>query len=423
MAPQQKKNIVILGAGFGGVKTAFSLYKKLQALNLLDRYSITLVDKNAYHTYTPTLYEVATTAKTLANHIALQHIVTFPLENIFKGTAVYIRKASVAAINVMHGDVHLDNEHRMTFDYLVLALGAEVNFFNISGLQEHALTLKTFTDAIKVRDTIWQYVEDASSSPLHIVIGGGGATGVELASEIKSWQPKASVTLIEAHDELLKGFHKKVIQKVTKRLQKINVQSLLNARIQRVDDYTIHLEDTRTVPYTVFIWTGGIKATSIMGVMPLKKEHNGTVTAWGTMQCIPQTPNLKLAGKIYGIGDAICSLDQATGTPVPQLAEAAIEQAEITAHNIIEDIKVQEKISQKPSYDEYTPKVYSYVIPVGGKYAVAKVGSVIISGFFGWVLKGIIELCYLIFHVMPLPQALRVWLHGLKIFIKNDRLG
>jgi NADH dehydrogenase len=140
------------------------------------------------------------------------------------------------------------------------------------------------------------------------------------------------------------------------------------------------------------------------------------------MQCIPESADLRFHGSIYGIGDSICFINPKTNTPVPGTARAAMTQATIAAHNIMQEILFAEGKISKANVKAYEPKNYPYVIPIGGKFAIAKLGSVIVSGFWGWVLKGLVELNYL-FSIMPFRRAIPIWFKGLSIFIKNDRLG
>lgn len=428
----ERKKIVILGAGFGGVKAAFELCKKLDRLKLGDKYELILVDKNKYHTYTPTLYEIATTSKDLANQIELKHIVTFHLDEILKGKNITILNNAVSKVDLLEGDIHFEDKTKLKFDYLILALGAEPNYFGIPGLQENSLPLKSFLDALKIRDAIWSKIEEGAKK-IRIVIGGGGSTGVELAGEIKSWlcqleeelhKCDATVSIIEGMPTVLNGFDERIVNKVTKRLRKIGVELLTGEFIAKAEPEKVILKSGRIVEYDILIWTGGVKAASLMGELPLKKEQRGKVVAESQMECLPQSPDLKLYGKIYGLGDAICFYNPTTNKPIPLLAEAAINGAEIVAHNIVEDIKVAEGISKKANHKIFRPKdEYPYVIPVGGKYAVAKLGPLVISGFAGWLLKGLVELYYMLFNVLPPLKAIKVWLKGLAIFVKNDRLG
>ncbi|MBI3046547.1 MAG: FAD-dependent oxidoreductase [Candidatus Harrisonbacteria bacterium] len=425
-----RKKIVILGAGFGGIKAVFELCKKLRRFGLSAQYEIILVDRNQYHTYTPTLYEIATTSKTTASQLNLKNIVTFPLKTVFKKIDAALIKGSVTNVDLIEGDIHLADGRKLKFDYLVLALGAETNYFNIPGLKENSFTLKTFLDALKIREAIWNKVEEGAGK-IKIAVGGAGATGVELASEIKSWacefeaerKCNVSVQIIEGMPTILPGLDVRVIKLVARRLRKIGVELLLNEFIQKVEPGRIFLKSGLIAECDILIWTGGVKAVSLMGSLPLKKEQKGRVITAGEMECLPQSEDLKLYGKIYALGDAICFYDPETGRPIPLLAEAAIQQAKIAAHNIFEDIKLAEGFSKKASHKKFVPGKYPYIIPVGGKYAVAKFGPLVIWGFPGWVLKGLVELYYLLFNVLPPFRAFKIWLKGLWIFMKNDRLG
>lgn len=428
-----EKKIVILGGGFGGIKAAFSLCKKLKRLNLEKKYELVLIDKNSYHTYTPLLYEAATTSKTTANQLKLKEIATYNLQDIFAGRKVAVINDLVIELDLIGGDVHLKKTGAIKFDYLILAAGSETNYFGIPGLKENSLSLKSFLDSLRIRDAIWEKAhENGGKKEIKILIGGAGATGVELAGEIKSWlcelkeelkNCSASVTLVEGAPTILPGFDERVVEKVSRRLKKIGVEIILNEFIEKAEPRRAILKSGRLIDFDIFIWTGGVKVASLIGALPLKKEIKGKVEVAGEMECLPQSPDLKLAGKIYGLGDAICFYNPETGRPIPLVAEAAIEQARVAAHNIIEDIKFSEGLTKTIRHRKYLPHEYPYIIPVGGKYAVAKFGPLVIWGFPGWVLKGLVELYYLLFNVLSPVQAVKIWLKGLWIFMKNDRLG
>jgi NADH dehydrogenase len=130
------------------------------------------------------------------------------------------------------------------------------------------------------------------------------------------------------------------------------------------------------------------------------------------MQCLSPDPHFDFGGKIYAVGDATCLYDPKTGQPYPAVAPAAIDQGKIAAKNIFFDILGQKKI-------EYRPREYPYAIPVGGKWAAAKIGPVIITGPAAWVMKLLVELRYLV-SVLKTERALKVWLRGFRVFTKND---
>jgi NADH dehydrogenase len=418
-----KKRIVILGGGFGGFQAALTLSKELKKVPLKSDYEVILVDKNEHHVFTPLLYEIATTSKETADYLELKSLVAYPFNDLLKNTKVKFINDEVLHIDVEERATHLKSE-KLKYDYLILALGAEVNYFDIPGLKEKALSLKSFIDAVKIRDAILSLAQGGLKNP-KIAIGGAGSTGVELAGEIMEWTCKlheevgkicdAKVTLIDGSATVLSPFDPRVIKIATKRLKKLGVKIINNERIKEVKDKNLKLASGKKVPFDLLIWTGGVKATSLTEKMPIKTGERGRVEIVGPLECIPESPDLKVTGKIYVIGDIACFYDPKTKKPVPQVARPAIIQGKIAAKNIIADIR-------KEKHNIFRPWNYPYIIPIGGKFAIAKFGPVIISGFLAWVIKGLVELNYFL-SIMPISRAMRVWLKGLWIFIQNDRLG
>lgn len=417
------KRIVILGAGFGGLRAAIVLGKKSKELGRKG-YQITLIDKNNYHTYAPLLYEISTTSKEAANYLDLKSVTAYSVEGVLLGFPIEFIQGEVSNIDLTNRKIRLD-DRIIDFEYLILALGAETNFFDIPGLRENALELKSFSDALKIRDTVWEVVEGAATNEaVDIVIGGAGSTGVELAGEIQEWisqmrkeghRCRTSVTLINAGPTILNGFEAKIVKRAVARLKKLGVNILAEERISKVETGKAFLESGKIVSYDILIWAGGVKANSIVDKLPVKYEKHGRIGVEGELLCVLEDSDLEIKNRIYGIGDIVCVYDS-DGKPVPMVARAAITQGTIAAKNIISGIR-----GRKPSL-KYNPREYPYIIPIGGKYAIAKIGPIIVSGFFGWVLKGLVELNYLD-SIMPLGRALRIWFKGLKIFIQNDRLG
>lgn len=430
----EKPCVAILGSGFGGLRTALLVSKKLYRAGLKDKCEIVLIDRNDYHTYTPTLYEAATTSKETANYIQLKEILTFPITELIKSTDIRFVQCDITNLDLIGGDIHCLRAgslgEKIKFDYLVLALGSETNYFGIPGLKEYSLALKTFLDALKIRDKILGFI-DGGKTDLKIIIGGGGSTGVELAGEIQEWlcelneggrKCNAELMIIEASPAILSGFPPSLRKKAEKRLKNLGIKILTDEAIEKVEKERVILKSGRELPCDLIIWTGGVKASTLMGTLPLKKEQRGRVEVIGEMECLPQSPDLKLYGKIYGLGDAVCFYDPETSKPIPGVARAALSQANVVAHNILEQLKARHNPNYKLLITNYHPMNYPYIIPIGGKWAIAKIGPVIISGFFGWILKGLVELNYLL-SIMQFWKAIKVWFRGIKIFIQNDRLG
>ena len=355
------KKIVILGAGFGGLRAAIKISKKLKSLHLLKDYEVVLIDRNDHHTYTPLLYEVATTSKALANIAELHEVAAYKIKPLIENLAITFLQKEVTAADLIRGEVILEGKEKIRADYLVIALGAEVNYFDIPGLKTSTLALKTFADAIRIRDAVWN-LRMAGQENIKILVAGGGATGVELASELKVWcgelerefrKCELEVAIIEATGTILPGFDTRVVKLVEKRLKRVGVKISTGESLARVEKKKVYLESGRTEPFDVLIWAGGIKAAEALSKLPLKNEARGRVVVRGKMECLPQTPDLKFRSKVYGLGDTICFYDPQTGKPIPSVARAAISQANVVSENIIEDIKMENGLVNTANHKIY----------------------------------------------------------------------
>lgn len=391
------KNIVILGAGFGGLQAALRLSKKLKKHDLWEKYSVTLIDKNPFHIFTPLLYEIAATSPEIASNLKLQDLVSFPIDSLVSYRRIEFINDEVAGIDAAQKKIRLSRSE-MDFEYLVIALGAEVNYFDIPGLKENALVLKTFGNALKIRDKIHE------KERARVVIGGGGPTGVELGGEIKSWDIGAEVMIVESTPRILAAMDERTSKKAEERLKKLGVSIITGTKITKVGSEAVLLSNGEKKDYDALIWTGGVKANSIV------EER---IEA-------PTTMNVR--DNVYAIGDISAVFDPKTKKPAPGMARPAIREGQIAAENIFQKILLNEKITERPKFREYKHRHYPYITPVGGKYAIAKIGPFIISGLPAWIFKGLTELNYFI-SIMPLLQALKIWLKGFIIFVKNDRLG
>lgn len=424
------KTILILGAGFGGLRTALLLDKKLKHSNLTGKYEVVLVDKNDYHLYTPALYEVVVTPKETADYLMLERVVTIPVTQIIDGSSVIFWKGTIKNLDVENARVAFDTGEELPYEYVVIALGSEVNGFGIPGVKEYGHQFKTFLDAVRLRDKIFELIAD-KNYPVRIVVGGGGSTGVELAAELAKLAEKLakekkqhilSVSIIEGSGSVLSNFGRKIIQLATERLENLRVQIIAGESISSLIEKRIVLKSNKIIPFDLFIWTGGVKASGMLGSLPFKIERQGKVRVGKEMLCVPATEHLPLLGMVYGLGDSVCFYDPKTQKPIAGVARAAISQGTVVAQNIFENIKLSEGLTKKTVHKKYLPIEYPYIIPVGAKWAIIKIGPFVIKGIIGWVMKGLVELNYLA-SIMPIRKALSVWFAGLKIFMKNNRLN
>jgi NADH dehydrogenase len=416
------RKIAILGAGFSGLRAAMLLGKAIRR-HRLTGCRLTLVDRNEFHTYSPLLYEVGAMPEEVATYFDLKSIVTFPLAKVLGAYHVDLVRDSVSGLDLLNGRVALAGGGSLDYDYLVIALGSETNYYGIPGLQGTALGLKTFDDAIRIRNAIWE--SSCILKKLTIIVGGGGSTGVELAGELQPWlnqimlagRCRTGITLLHSGISVLSGFAPRVVDKVSTRLGQLRVKVLTNERLVAIDTDArlARLESGMQIPFDILIWTAGVKPNSLLSDLPVQYEPNGLFTVAEDLSLLPKDDGTPLHGRVYGVGDVVRVGFSGNGPPVPMTARNAISQASVAARNVIADIKGKPTVA-------YKPRNYPYIIPVGGKYAVAKVGPLVIAGFPAWAFKGGVELGYLL-AILPPLYALRVWFEGIKLFTLNDRLG
>lgn len=420
----EKKNVVILGAGFGGLRAAMDIAHKLKRLKLLDKYQITLIDRGGCHIWIPLLYKVAASPK--PEH---QNYCSYDIPDLLKNMPIEFIQAEITSPDVAAGNITLKDGRVIHADYLVIALGSETNYFGIAGLKENALQLKTMDTALAVRAAVGAAF--AKGGNVRIVAGGGGPNGIELASEIRLWanmeQKKnkdlhVTVSIVEAMPTILPGFDSSVIGLAMRRLKRLGIPVMTNMKISSVTQNQIIIGGAPAVagaptpipiapiPFDVLIWTGGTKSPDVLTSAPIRKDPRGKPMPGHGMELLPGTPDLKLAPMVYAVGDNVFFMNAKTQKPVPAVAHAAINEGIIAAHNLVEEIKKAEILHYLPKPQIYSPDTltYAYVIPVGEHWAVAKIGSVIISGWIGWEMGRLVELNYLL-SIMSLGKALKAW--------------
>lgn len=410
------KHITILGAGFGGLTAALRLSKAVKQKGLAKNCRITLVNKTSYQVYTPALYEIASIPKGEANAICLKTSIGIDLEDIASRNGFQFVGGEVDGLEREKKLVKFASGEVTPFDYLIIALGAETNYFDISGLKEHSFPLKTFEDALRLRNKTEEVIL-SGKSPIHIIVGGGGSTGVELTAEFNNFVCylkerlsgkekicNAYISLIEAATDILPGFDSRVIKKARRRLMRLGVKILTNKTIGAVDADKVIFKDGSTLPYHIFAWAGGVIPASTI------KNFNLSLSVKGR---IAVNEYLEAAPGIYAVGDNTEFVHPVTGKPLPGNVPVAETQAKVAAENIVADIVGRKK-------RRYVPREkYPYILAVGRKYAIADLVLLRFAGFLGWFLKQLVELRYLIFVLGP-KKALRMWWMSFKYAMSND---
>lgn len=401
---ERKTTIIILGAGFGGVRCALTLEKLIKKTGVKNT-RLVLIDKNRYHTFIPALYEVASAAPKVSEN-TLYHRVNILIKHMLLGKQIEFIKAEATLIDIHENIIHFADGNGIDFDYLVLALGSQTNFSNIEGLREYALDLKDFISALKIR----RAVKLADEMPKEIIIGGGGATGVELAAELSTCLKNKcpNITIIQGQERILSAFPEKISRLAEKRLKKLAVHVLTNSYVKNITKNSVILKNGDAIPYERLFWTGGITAHPLLTPLPFQKEK-------GFLKADAYLHTIKEGGgsqeNIFLVGDISVVYDK-KGRLVPWTAQKAIAEGKQVAHNLLNILAGKERKTS-------VPQNVQFIIPVGGKWAITKLNGIIWSGFFGWVLKNLVELKY-IASILPPHKAIPKWLYAMITFAKND---
>ncbi|WP_343535296.1 NAD(P)/FAD-dependent oxidoreductase [Pedobacter sp.] len=373
---EQRKKIVIIGGGFGGIELA----KKLKSQNV----DIVILDKHNYHTFQPLLYQVATGGLE-ADSIA------FPIRKIFKGQKnlkfrVTEVKKVVPEENKLEttiGDYH--------YDYLVIATGSTSNFFGQTEISQNAMPMKSIPEALNLRSLILQNLEAAiiAKDPerehelLNFVVVGGGPTGVETAGAIaelkkhvlKNDYPeldlnKVNIYLIEGSPELLGAMSVQAQQKSKAFLEELGVTVYTETRVQGYDGKTLSLVDGRNIGSATVIWSAGVKGVVLDGL-------NTEVVVRGNRLKVNEINLVDGYQNIFAIGDVAAMITDETPNGHPGVAPAAIQQGKQLAKNLVNIIE------NKPT----TPFKYfdkGAMATVGRNRAVVDINKIRFQGIFAW---------------------------------------
>lgn len=377
----KKHRIVIVGGGFGGVKTALELADER-------RFHVTLITNHIDFRYYPTLYRTATGGKKMISSI--------PLAEIFKGKRVHIIHDEVVGLDRAARTVTTKVNHTVGYEALVLAMGVQTNFFHIEGLEEHAFGIKTPNDAEALKSHLHRQLIDDQKLDLNYVVVGGGPTGIELAGVLPAYLKqiakqhglrghKIHVDLIEAAPRLLPRMPKDVSRHVARRLRKVGVKLYLNTSVQAQTADALMVNSKPIRSHTV-VWTAGTANSPFFVTQGFQLAKNGKARV---------DQYLQAEMGIYVIGDN-------ADTPYSGMAQTALHDGKFVAANLKRLASLQDP---KP----YVAKKPIYVFPAGHHWAAVLWGSVRIYGWKGWVLRSLADL--VAYHdYEPWQMATRRWM-------------
>jgi NADH dehydrogenase len=328
-----RPRVLVLGGGFAGIGAARTLGKS--------DVDVVIVDKHDYHTFQPLLYQVAT-------GLLEQPAVGHPIRDLFhKQDNVRIHQDEVTAIDLDAREVGFSELEPLSYDYLVLALGAEVNFFGVEGAAEHAFPLYTLSDAVRLKDHVLERWESADRKPsiigdgaLNVVVVGGGPTGVETAGamaelykgEFRKDYPdvssqQATITLVEASPEIFAMFKENLRAYTVKALEKRGVEVTTGEVVESIAPERVTLKSGTVLPAHTLVWGAGLQGNELIRSLGLELERGNRIG-------VDEELRIAKHPEVYAVGDIAAITDTKTQQVLPQLGSVALQSGEHAGETI-----------------------------------------------------------------------------------------
>ena len=426
--PIQLTRILILGGGFAGIEVLRQLQKAFQNDIRID---ITLVSRDNFFLFTPMLPEIS------SGMIETRHIVT-PLRAFCNRAKFY--ETQIESINLENKEVVITHSigkytnpmewrsHILKYDYLVLALGSETNFFGLSEAAKQAFTLKSLGDAIVLRNHVINMLEQADiehEDPdlrkrlLTFVVVGGGFSGIEIVGELNDFildsikyfyhnlqKSYARIILVNSGGRILPEVTEDLADFALQEIRKNGIEVLLNTRVIEVNPDNVKLDQGTIIKTQTVVWAGGGKPQTILSALSCEHDKSGRIMVNNYLQVAGY------ADSIMALGDCACVTDPNTGKPYPPTAQHALRQGKVAAINLISTIKGQE--SHKEPFDYKTKGVMTLI---GKRNGVGIILGHKIHGFMAWWFWR----SYYLVNLPTVEKKLRVlvdWI--IDLFFKRD---
>jgi NADH dehydrogenase len=384
MGAQGRTRILILGGGFGGLYVAIELEKTLARDPSIE---ITLINRENFFLFTPMLHEVA------ASDLDLSNIVN-PIRKLLKRVQFFAGDVEAIdverkTVSVSHGFDH--HHHELPYDHLVIGLGSITNFYNLPGLEERALTMKSLGDAIHLRNRLIAQLEEADTECcaavreplLTFVVAGGGFAGVETIAGINDFVRgalrfysnlnRAAIRMVLVHPGpvILPELGEKLGAYAQKKLAERRVEIRVNTKVTGVCESGVELSDGSFLNGKMLIWTAGTSPNPKLEPLPLPKER-GRVLVEPTLE-VPGWPG------VWALGDCALVPDIRTGKYCPPTAQHALREARVLARNLSATIRGGEK-------KKFSFATIGQLAAIGRRTGVAQIFGINFSGFIAWWL-------------------------------------
>ena len=384
----QKKRVVIVGGGLGGLRLAEDLYGSGM--------QVVLIDKNNFHQFPPLIYQIASAGIDPSS-------ISFPFRQIFrKRKDFYFRMAEARMVDT-EKKILQTSIGKIDYDYLVLAAGATTNFFGNKNIEEWAIPMKTVPEAMGLRNALLSNLERALTCAteeerqelLNVVIVGGGATGVEIAGALAEMRRYVipydypdmdsslmHIYLIEAGDRLLAGLSQESSQKAYEFLKSMGVDIQFGKMVTDYRDHKVVMKDGTEIPTRTFLWVSGIRANAMPGI---DESHLGR----GFRFKVDEYNRIPGVEDVFAIGDqCLQTSDAAYPNGHPQVAQVAIQQAK----NLAKNLKLINQGADSSELTAYHYKNLGSMATIGRNKAVVEIGKFRSQGFFAWVLWLVVHL-------------------------------
>lgn len=378
-----KNKIIVIGGGYGGLRTVERLAKNPQN-------EILLLDKNPYHFAQTDVYDLIANE----NDFAQVTVDLFTFCSGFKSNVTFV-KQEVKNIDFKNRKV-ITSVQRYGYDYLVIAVGARTKFrADVTGLREYAYGVKALHRAMyfkqKFEMSLFKRVEESGTSckPINIIVAGGGLSGVEIAAQMASFSKdfyrknnficrKLNIVLVNSGKHILQGLDEELIQKSDKRLRKLDVVIKNERKVVEITKERAKLSGGEELPMDFMIFAGGIEPNGLVHELLIDKNEMGYIATNSYLQT-------QSHDNVFAIGD--CTTIYNDGKIVAPTADTAEQMADICAKNI-------NSLIEKKPLRAHKIKSRGILIALGRGYAAAKIFGFGFSGYFAYIMKKIVERVY-----------------------------
>ena len=380
-----KKRIVIVGGGLGGLELAFKLVD--------NDYQVVLVDKNNYHQFPPLIYQVASGGLEPSS-------ISFPFRRLFQGKKdFFFRMAKVESVNTDKKTIKT-TVGEIDYDYLVMAFGAKTNFFGNKDIEATTLPMKSVSEAMRLRNTILRNLELALTEEdparkqalMNIVVVGGGASGVEIAGAVAEMKKniiardypdldssQMHIYLVNAVDRLLSAMDPVSSKRAERDLKELHVHIRQPQFATEYKDGILKTSAGLEIPTQTVIWVSGICANTVEGFPAESIGHAGRFLT-------DRFCRVKGVKDVYAIGDvSLVEGDEEYPLGHPQLAQVAMQQAKTVAKNF-------KAMSEGKELKPFKYKNLGVMATIGRNHAVAEISGKKFGGFPAWALWLVVHL-------------------------------